>query len=81
MDEVTLNSLHPGESGVVEKITAVDPKLKFRLMELGMLKGTPIELVRYAPLGDPIEIKIRGFRLSIRKEEADSVLVKKSEIV
>lgn len=78
MDEVTLNSLHPGESGVVEKITAADPKLKLRLMELGLLKGTPIELVRYAPLGDPIEIKIRGFRLSIRKEEADSVVIKKN---
>jgi Fe2+ transport system protein FeoA len=79
MDEVTLNSLHPGESGVVEKINSVDPKLKLRLLELGLLKGTTIELVRYAPLGDPIEIKIRGFRLSMRKEEAYSVVVKKSE--
>lgn len=81
MEEITLNTLHPGENGVVEKITADDPKLKLRLMELGLLKGTPIELVRYAPLGDPIEIKIRGFRLSIRKEEADSVLVKRVETV
>ena len=79
MNEVTLNTLQPGESGVVEKITAVDPKLKLRLLELGVLKGTSVELVRYAPLGDPIEIKIRGYRLSIRKEEATSVLVTKNK--
>ncbi len=79
MNEVTLNTLQPGESGVVEKITALDPKLKLRLLELGVLKGTWVELVRYAPLGDPIEIKIRGYRLSIRKEEANSVLVTKNK--
>lgn len=79
MNEVTLNALHPGESGIVEKITALDPKLKLRLLELGVLKGTSVELVRYAPLGDPIEIKIRGYRLSIRKEEANSVLVTKNK--
>ncbi len=79
MNEVTLNTLQPGESGVVEKITALDPKLKLRLLELGVLKGTSVELVRYAPLGDPIEIKIRGYRLSIRKEEANSVLVTKNK--
>ncbi len=77
MNEVTLNSLQPGECGVVENITTIDSKLKMRLLELGLLKGTIIELIRYAPLGDPIEIKIRGYRLSIRKAEAESVVISK----
>ncbi len=72
-----LNSLQPGECGIVENIITADPKLKMRLLELGLLKGTPIELIRYAPLGDPIEIKIRGYRLSIRKIEAESVIISK----
>ncbi|MDP1675983.1 MAG: FeoA family protein [Bacteroidota bacterium] len=77
MNEITLNSLRPGECGVVENIATTDSTLKLRLLELGLLKGTSIELIRYAPLGDPIEIKIRGYRLSIRKEEAESVVISK----
>ena len=76
-NEVTLNTLEPGETGVINNITTVDSKLKMRLLELGLLKGTTIELIRYAPLGDPIEIKIRGYRLSIRKVEAESVIISK----
>ncbi len=77
MSAITLNILKPGECGVIENITTTDPKLKMRLLELGLLNGTTIELVRYAPLGDPIEIKIRGYRLSIRKLEAESVIISK----
>lgn len=78
MPEITLNTLQPGESGIVESILTTDPKLKMRLLELGLLKGTTVEMIRYAPLGDPIEIKMRGYRLSIRKEEADSVIISKN---
>lgn len=46
-----------------------------RLMELGLLTGTPIELVRFAPLGDPVEIKVRGYNLTLRKHEADQIVV------
>ena len=44
-------------------------------MELGLLVGTPVELVRFAPLGDPVEIKVRGYNLSLRKHEAEQILV------
>ena len=71
--------LQPGDIGTVDKILTIDPKLRMRLLELGLLKGTSIEIVRFAPLGDPIEIKIRGYRLSIRKEEAESVVLAKLE--
>lgn len=78
MSDLRLNAFQPGEFVVVEKIATSDPKLRMRLLEMGLLKGTPIEIIRYAPLGDPIEIKIRGYRLSIRKEEAESIVVIKN---
>jgi len=47
-----------------------------RLMEMGLLVGTKVELVRFAPLGDPVEIKVRGYNLTLRKHEADQIFVK-----
>jgi Fe2+ transport system protein FeoA len=47
-----------------------------RLLEMGLLVGTPVELIRFAPMGDPVEIKIRGYNLSLRKHEAEQVMVK-----
>ena len=52
------------------------PQSRPRLMEMGLLIGTPVELVRFAPLGDPVEIKIRGYNLTLRKSEAEQILVK-----
>ncbi len=46
-----------------------------RLEEMGVTPGEPVEIIRYAPLGDPIEIRIRGYHLSLRKEEADLIQV------
>lgn len=46
-----------------------------RLMEMGLLVGTRVELVRFAPLGDPVEIKVRGYNLTLRKHEAEQILV------
>jgi len=75
MSDLRLNTLQPGETCAVEKIVTADPKLRMRLLEMGMIKGTQIEIIRFAPLGDPIELKVRGYRLSIRIEEAASVVV------
>lgn len=50
-----------------------------RLLEMGLLVGTPVELVRFAPLGDPVEIKLRGYHLSLRRHEADLILVRPAE--
>lgn len=51
------------------------PEARGRLFELGLLVGTTIELVRFAPLGDPIEVKVRGYRLTIPRTEAERILV------
>jgi len=63
-----LTDLQPGERGTIHSWVSDEPPA--RLLEFGLLPGTEIELVRYAPLGDPIDIRIRGFHLSIRKSEA-----------
>jgi Fe2+ transport system protein FeoA len=48
-------------------------------MELGLVVGTPVEVVRFAPLGDPLEIRVRGYNLTLRKHEAEQILVRLNE--
>ena len=63
--------------GARAKITflRVPSDQKGRLMEMGVLPGTAVELVRFAPMGDPLEIKVRGYHLTLRKQEADLIEV------
>ncbi|MFM2294948.1 MAG: hypothetical protein RLZZ350_1361 [Verrucomicrobiota bacterium] len=70
-----LTSLALGASGVVAEIQ-VAPERRGRLLEMGLLVGTKVELVRFAPLGDPVEIKVRGYNLTLRKSEAEQILVR-----
>lgn len=72
---MTLKDLKPGESGAITGYTETAPPM--RLMEMGMLPGAVVEVVRLAPLGDPIDLKVRGYHLSIRKHEADMIRVEK----
>jgi Fe2+ transport system protein FeoA len=69
-----LAELPVGSSGRVRAF-AGGSRAAMRLRELGLLPGTVIRLVRYAPLGDPIEIDVRGFHLSLRKSEAAEILL------
>lgn len=63
-------------------IASIDlpPEARERLYELGLLVGTQIELIRFAPLGDPVEIKVRGYRLTIPRHEAERILVALPEV-
>lgn len=70
-----LSSLAPGARAVVAEIR-VPVQHRARLLEMGLLVGTPVELIRFAPMGDPVEIKIRGYNLSLRRHEAEQVMVK-----
>lgn len=72
---VPLSSLTPGDKAVVTEIR-IPPQQRARLLEMGLLVGTSLELVRFAPLGDPVELKLRGYNLSVRKHEADLVIVR-----
>jgi len=70
----SLSSLQIGQKARVIAIE-VAPENRGRLLEMGLLVGTDVELIRFAPLGDPIDIKVRGYHLSLRKHEADQIQV------
>ncbi len=69
-----LTSVPAGQVATVAEIK-VAPASRPRLMEMGLLVGTTVELVRFAPLGDPVEIKVRGYNLTLRKHEAEQIFV------
>ena len=75
--DCTLNRLGIGQSGTVTKVEA-DRELRRRLMEMGFCAGTEVEVVRRSPFGDPIELKLRGYCLSLRDEQAKCVSVSPS---
>lgn len=69
---MNLSKLKPGEKGRIIKIDSICP-LKRRLMDMGMLVGEEIKIEKIAPLGDPIEITIKNYNLSLRKKEAEGI--------
>ncbi|MBU3826771.1 MAG: ferrous iron transport protein A [Candidatus Anaerobiospirillum merdipullorum] len=71
----TLDLLHTGEQAVVAAVHGQHTALRRRLLDMGLIRGTRVELVRTAPLGDPIELKLRGYSLTIRKSDAHLVEV------
>jgi len=71
---VRLRDMEPGSKGRIARLSC-GGKLRRRLMDMGVVVGTPVELVRFAPLGDPLELKFMGFHLSLRREEARDIWV------
>ena len=64
-----LDDLQPGESSVILSVDG-DPQVARRLMELGLVPGTPVQVVRRAPLGDPVELRVRHARDQVRRARA-----------
>jgi Fe2+ transport system protein FeoA len=69
-----LADLTPGQSATIEHVGG-QAEVRFRLLEMGLTNGTSVRLVRRAPLGDPLELDVRGYRLSLRKSEARGVSI------
>ena len=69
-----LTSLQIGGSGTVTEIN-LPPEHRGRLLEMGLVAGTALQLVRFAPLGDPVEIKLRGYYLTLRRQDAKQIMV------
>ena len=69
-----LTALKIGAAATVSEIK-LRPDQRGRLLEMGLLVGTSIQLVRFAPLGDPVEIKVRGYHLTLRRQEAEQIWV------
>lgn len=69
-----LAGLKPGQQGKITAIGAIGP-LRRRLMDMGVLVGEVVDVVKVAPMGDPIEIRIKSYSLSLRKKEAEGIAV------
>lgn len=71
---MNLAMLQPGQRARVVKIGAIGP-MKRRLLDMGVLQGEEVKVEKIAPLGDPIEIMVKNYRLSLRKSEAAGIMV------
>jgi len=74
----TLKDIAPGGTARIAKLNGQGP-VKRRLMEMGLTKGAEVAVRKVAPLGDPIEITVRGYELSLRKDEAAAIDVEPAE--
>jgi Fe2+ transport system protein FeoA len=75
--EMTLDELESGQSGRVVSIDCENIAAK-RLMEMGVVPGIQISVLKSAPFGDPIEIRLLGYNLAVRRNEASSIVVSKN---
>lgn len=73
-----LNALKEGDSGIIKKVLG-DGAVKKRYIEMGVTIGQAVKVLKVAPLGDPIEVEIRKYRLSLRRSEAENILIEKVE--
>ena len=71
---MTLKDIKPGNAAKIVRINGAGP-VKRRIMDMGLTKGTEVVVRKIAPLGDPIELTVRGYELSIRKDEAAAIEV------
>ncbi|QWV96982.1 ferrous iron transport protein A [Geomonas nitrogeniifigens] len=71
---MNLARLKPGQKGTITSIGSIGP-LKRRLMDMGVLVGEEIKVLKVAPMGDPIEVSIKSYNLSLRKKEAEGIAV------
>lgn len=80
MTEIPLSRLAPGCSARVVRVVAEGDSRR-RLQEMGLVSGASVSFVRAAPLGDPIEVRVRGYHLSLRTAEAEKVIVRANEML
>lgn len=75
MEDKRLSACKPGEGGVVESV-AGEGKIRRRLFDMGVTPGAEVRVRKVAPLGDPIEVTLRGYELTLRRTEAACVTLK-----
>ena len=73
--ERTLKDLKSGEKSIITKVLGDKGAVKRRLMDMGVTRGAEVMVRKVAPLGDPIEVNIRGYELTLRKSEAENIIV------
>ena len=72
-----LSELKKGESGIVESINNSNYIVKRRMLDMGLTKGVKVKIKKIAPLGDPVDIELRGYELCLRKCDLNNIEVKK----
>jgi ferrous iron transport protein A len=72
--EKQLSQLKPSVKGTIKLIKS-SGALKRKLLDMGVIPGSELEVIRVAPLGDPVEVRVKGYNLSLRKEEAKQVTI------
>ena len=77
MAAIKIKDLQIGESAVITGYEPGDHDYKSKLLSMGLTRNASIKLIKVAPLGDPIEIEVRNFHLSLRKDEAGVILLEK----
>jgi ferrous iron transport protein A len=70
-----IRDLSPGQKGKIVGYEKGDPAYKAKLLSMGLTKGAEVLLVKRAPLGDPVELEVRGYRLSLRRDEANTLML------
>ena len=75
---MTLNDLAIGKEAVITAVNG-ESALRLRLLDMGLIPGTTVKVIKIAPLGDPIEITLRGYELTIRREHAKKIIIKEED--
>lgn len=75
----TLKDIKVGETVIVAKLHGEGP-VKRRIMDMGITKGTPVYIRKVAPLGDPVEVTVRGYELSLRRKDAETIIVESAAL-
>ena len=76
---MTIDDLNIGESGIISKVGGEGP-LRLRFLDMGLIPGTKVLLQKVAPMGDPIQIQVRGYELTIRREDARKIALKEEKV-
>ena len=77
--EITLDQLKVGDSAVILRVGNQRGAVKRRLVDMGLTPGTAVTLVKMAPMGDPMELRLRGYELTLRKADAANITVEQKE--
>ena len=76
---MTIDDLKIGQSGTISQVGGEGP-LRLRFLDMGLIPGTRVSLRKVAPMGDPIQIQVRGYELTIRREDAAKITLKEERL-
>lgn len=76
---MTIDDLKIGEDGVITQVGG-EGALRLRFLDMGLIPGTKVLLQKIAPMGDPIQIQVRGYELTIRREDAQKIAIRRENV-